>query len=103
MFDIIYHLSNGEISDKFELPSSGGVIRMTDLAALGHPSNGPAIQEVVDSVRRLNMDRADFLNVKMILLLNPCQYPLSVNPELSKIIFGIFFKKLRLFFFSELN
>ncbi|OQV17631.1 putative Nuclear hormone receptor FTZ-F1 [Hypsibius exemplaris] len=70
MFDIIYHLSASEISDHFELPNSGK-LRMTELAALGLSSNSAAIQEVVESVRKLNMNRGDYLNVKMILLLNP--------------------------------
>jgi hypothetical protein len=74
MFDIIYHLAREEITDKFEIANSADILRMTELAALGHSTNANAIQDVVESIRKLNMDRQDYLNVKMILLLNPCSY-----------------------------
>lgn len=72
MFDIIYHLSVHAITDQRRL-MSGVILKMTELAALGFSSNSVAIHSVVESVRELGMDRGDFLNIKMILLLNPCK------------------------------
>ena len=72
MFDIIYHLSTSQLSEAVAIKC--GELRVTDLAALGHTGNSAVIQEVVESVRKLHMTRADYLNVKMILLLNPCMW-----------------------------
>ncbi|GAV09085.1 hypothetical protein RvY_18683 [Ramazzottius varieornatus] len=71
MFDIIYHLAGGYLQETHKFDSSAAPIHMADLAALGHSANSAAIQGVVESVRELGMDRDEYLNVKMILLLNP--------------------------------
>lgn len=73
MFDIIYHLAGGYLQETHKFESSAAPIHMADLAALGHSANSAAIQGVVESVRELGMDRDEYLNVKMILLLNPCK------------------------------
>ncbi|XP_055327952.1 nuclear hormone receptor FTZ-F1-like isoform X2 [Paramacrobiotus metropolitanus] len=70
MFDIIYHLSQNVINE-FQHLSGGSTIKMTEIAALGHPANCASIQRMVELVRELAINRADFLNIKMILLLNP--------------------------------
>lgn len=72
MFDFVYHLSANIIPDQLKL-QSGGVLKTLELASLGHSSNASAIQTIIDTVRELGMNRADYLNVKMILLLNPCK------------------------------